>query len=162
LAVGTFLSFDYVRNGGTFFRPGLAGTKTPRGYQRVCCNCGPEGVCPNGLQRFERAVNHRLLASVPEQTAQHSRPSEASTVSTAHAQPARTETDLVVLNVLEPMREQEELASNEQTDPKIEALPLQIPGPGLTSRFSIMNLVPPALALLSTVGLMPPFAARCT
>ena len=97
LAVGTFLSFDYVRNGGTFFRSGLAGTKTPRGYQRVCCNCGPEGVCPNGLQRFERAVNHRLLASVPEQTAQHSRPSEASTVSTAHAQPARTETDLVVL-----------------------------------------------------------------
>ena len=88
LAVGTFLSFDYVRSGGTFFRPGLAGTKTPRGYRRVCCNCGPEGVCPNGLQRFERAVNQRTLALVPGLTAQHSRSCEANTVFTAPEQPA--------------------------------------------------------------------------
>jgi len=163
LAVGTFLSFDGVRNGGTFFRPGLAGTKTPKGYQRVCCNCGPEGVCPNGLQRFERAVNQRLLALVPGQTVQHSRSSEANTVSTAPAQPASdqdrgivdiglgpgcvasgaqcdevipsslasdmamTETDLVVLSVLKPMLEREQFASTEQTDPKIEALPLENP-----------------------------------
>jgi hypothetical protein len=85
LAVGTFLSFDYVRNGGNFFRPGLAGTKTPSGYQRIRCNCGPAGVCPNGLQRFERAVNQGLLALFPGQTAQHARSSEANTVSTAPA-----------------------------------------------------------------------------
>ena len=90
LAVGTFLSFDYVRNGGNFFRPGLAGTKTPSGYQRIRCNCGPAGVCPNGLQRFERAVNQRLLALFPGQTAQHPRSSEANTVSTA---PARATSD---------------------------------------------------------------------
>jgi len=87
LAVGTFLSFDYVRNGGNFFRPGLAGTKTPSGHQRIHCNCGPEGGCPNGLQRFERAVHQRLLALVPGQTAQYLGPSEANTVPTAPAQP---------------------------------------------------------------------------
>ncbi len=36
MAAGAFLSFDYIRRGGNFFRCGLHGIETPKGFRRIC------------------------------------------------------------------------------------------------------------------------------
>ena len=73
LAAGVFLSFDYR---GDFFHRHVPGSVTPPGYKRVRCSCGKNAVCPNDLERFEKAVDQLFLSSSSSAHNEACRPSD--------------------------------------------------------------------------------------